>query len=48
MTNSIKMKTLLLNGTNTGKLFGSDDEGDSWRTIAENLPPVYSVATAVI
>jgi photosystem II stability/assembly factor-like uncharacterized protein len=35
-------------GTNTGKFFGSDDEGDSWQTIAENLPPVYSVATAAI
>lgn len=35
-------------GTNTGKLFGSRDEGDSWRVIADNLPPVYSVATASI
>jgi photosystem II stability/assembly factor-like uncharacterized protein len=35
-------------GTNTGKLFGSRDEGDSWRVIADNLPPIYSVATATI
>jgi photosystem II stability/assembly factor-like uncharacterized protein len=35
-------------GTNTGKLFGSNDEGDSWRVIADNLPPVYSVATGSI
>ena len=32
-------------GTNTGKIFRSDNEGDSWRLLADNLPPVYSVAT---
>ncbi len=35
-------------GTNTGKIFGSTDEGDSWRLVADNLPPVYSISTAVI
>lgn len=35
-------------GTNTGKIFSSNDEGDSWSLLADNLPPVYSVATAVI
>ena len=35
-------------GTNTGKLFGSADEGDNWRLLADNLPPIYSVSTAVI
>jgi photosystem II stability/assembly factor-like uncharacterized protein len=35
-------------GTNTGKLFGSADEGDSWQLVADNLPPVYSVSTAVV
>ena len=35
-------------GTNTGKLFNSDNEGDSWRVLADNLPPIYSVSTAVI
>jgi len=35
-------------GTNTGKLFGSADEGDSWNLLADNLPPVYSVSTAVV
>jgi len=35
-------------GTNTGKLFGSADEGDSWHLVADNLPPVYSVSTAVV
>jgi hypothetical protein len=33
-------------GTNTGKIFASRDEGDSWDTLADNLPPVYSVETA--
>lgn len=31
-------------GTNTGKLFGSADEGESWRVIADNLPPIFSVS----
>jgi photosystem II stability/assembly factor-like uncharacterized protein len=31
-------------GTNTGKLFGSADEGETWRAIADNLPPVFSVS----
>jgi photosystem II stability/assembly factor-like uncharacterized protein len=35
-------------GTNTGKIFHSADEGDTWRLLADNLPPVYSVATAII
>jgi photosystem II stability/assembly factor-like uncharacterized protein len=35
-------------GTNTGKIFQSDDEGDSWRLLADNLPPVYSISVAVI
>jgi hypothetical protein len=35
-------------GTNTGKVFGSRDEGESWGLVADNLPPVYSVATGTI
>lgn len=35
-------------GTNTGKVFTSSDEGDSWRLLADNLPPVYSISTAVV
>ena len=35
-------------GTNTGKIYSSADEGDSWRLLADNLPPVYSVATGII
>jgi photosystem II stability/assembly factor-like uncharacterized protein len=35
-------------GTNTGKLFGSNDQGDSWRVIADNLPPIYSISAVVL
>jgi len=35
-------------GTNTGKLFGSANEGDTWGLVADNLPPIYSVSTAVV
>jgi hypothetical protein len=35
-------------GTNTGQLFASRDRGDSWRLIADFLPPIYSVTTAVL
>jgi photosystem II stability/assembly factor-like uncharacterized protein len=35
-------------GTNNGKIFASDDEGEGWRLLADNLPPVYSVTTATI
>jgi hypothetical protein len=33
-------------GTNTGKIFASSDEGESWHVLADNLPPVYSVSVA--
>jgi hypothetical protein len=32
-------------GTETGQLFFSRDEGDSWEILADLLPPVYSVST---
>ena len=35
-------------GTRSGKLFGSADEGDTWSTLADGLPPVISVKTAVV
>jgi photosystem II stability/assembly factor-like uncharacterized protein len=34
-------------GTRGGKLFGSADEGDTWSTIADGLPPIIAVKTAV-
>ena len=35
-------------GTRSGHLFGSNDEGESWQVLAENLPPILCVKTAVI
>jgi photosystem II stability/assembly factor-like uncharacterized protein len=35
-------------GTNTGQLFGSNDQGDSWSVIADYLPSIYSVTATVI
>lgn len=35
-------------GTRSGKLFGSADEGERWVELADGLPPVISVKTAVI
>jgi len=35
-------------GTNTGQLFASRDRGDSWHLVADFLPPIYSVTTAVL
>jgi hypothetical protein len=43
---STNSKRLKLGGT--GKSFGSPDEIDSWRLLADNLPSVYSVSTATI
>ena len=33
-------------GTHDGSVFASDDEGDSWRLVAEGLPPVRCLALA--
>lgn len=33
-------------GSTTGNLYISEDRGDSWRTVANNLPPIYSVRFA--
>jgi hypothetical protein len=35
-------------GTNTGKLYGSANEGDAWKLLADDLPPIYSVSAAVL
>ena len=35
-------------GTKSGKVFASFDDGDSWRMLAEGLPPVQVVNPAVI
>ncbi len=35
-------------GTRMGHVFSSNNEGNSWSTLAEWLPPVYSVSTATL
>jgi photosystem II stability/assembly factor-like uncharacterized protein len=30
-------------GSTTGNLYVSEDRGETWQTVANNLPPVYSV-----
>ena len=35
-------------GTNSGSLFASTDEGDSWRCIAEHMPIITSIETLVV
>jgi hypothetical protein len=30
-------------GTSAGQLFASHDEGETWQTVAEHLPPIWSV-----
>ncbi|MBL8301072.1 MAG: exo-alpha-sialidase [Rhodanobacteraceae bacterium] len=37
---------LLAMGSTTGGLWLSADQGDSWRTLSLNLPPIYAVAFA--
>lgn len=33
-------------GSTTGNLYVSEDRGDSWSVVANNLPPIYSVRFA--
>jgi hypothetical protein len=35
-------------GTRNGKLFGSTDAGESWSALADGLPPIVAVKTAVV
>jgi hypothetical protein len=35
-------------GTDTGQLFYSRDDGDTWEVLADFLPPILSVETAVV
>lgn len=35
-------------GTNTGQLYASVDDGESWRRLTGNLPPVSSVSAALL
>jgi photosystem II stability/assembly factor-like uncharacterized protein len=35
-------------GTSTGQLYGSNDEGESWSVVAENLPPIWGVEAVAL
>ena len=35
-------------GTSTGQLFASTDEGTTWRRLADLLPGILSVETALV
>jgi hypothetical protein len=35
-------------GTRSGKVFGSNNGGDSWTAIREGLPPITCVKTATV
>jgi photosystem II stability/assembly factor-like uncharacterized protein len=35
-------------GTNTGQIYASADDGESWRRITADLPPISSVSAAVL
>lgn len=35
-------------GTSTGQVFGSNDEGENWQLLCDNLPPIWSVETATV
>jgi photosystem II stability/assembly factor-like uncharacterized protein len=35
-------------GTNTGQVFASADEGETWRLAANFLPPIWSVEASIV
>ena len=35
-------------GTSTGQVYGSSDDGESWRLLASHLPGISSVETAAV
>ena len=35
-------------GTSTGQLYGSVDEGETWSSVAENLPPIWGVEAVAL
>lgn len=48
LTTDVLDKAGIYAGTNTGQLVYSRDEGDSWEVLADYLPPIVSVETAVV
>ena len=47
VTDTLKPAGVYL-GTNTGQLYNSRDDGESWSLITQNLPPICSIEAAVI
>ena len=35
-------------GTNTGQLYASPNEGETWTLITQNLPPIESVSAHIV
>jgi hypothetical protein len=35
-------------GTRSGKLYASANDGEEWKALAESLPPICCVKTAVV
>ena len=35
-------------GTSTGQIFGSNDAGENWQELCNNLPPIWSVETMLV
>jgi len=35
-------------GTNTGQVYASPDEGDSWQLVTQNLPLILAVTAALV
>ena len=48
MRQPLVKKIMLLAGTKRGLFLFTGDEGDSWETLADNLPLVFAVAVAEI
>ena len=46
MTSDAHEKAGVYFGTESGTVFVTRDAGESWYTLADNLPPVYSVSAA--
>jgi hypothetical protein len=47
VTDTLKPAGVYL-GTNTGQLYASKDDGESWQLITQNLPPICSIEASVL
>jgi hypothetical protein len=46
MTTDAAAKVGIYFGTTSGELWGSRDEGETWRCLAAHLPHIYAVEVA--